>query len=200
MIKDKKISFAEPFQKFSEWFNKAQLRSEIIEPSAMCLATVDENNHPSARMVLLKKFDERGFCFFTNLTSRKGRELIKNQNVALCFYWGILGMQIRIEGAVEKVSAKEADDYFSSRRRGSQIGAWASKQSCEMENWQEFEDRLKEIEENFNQQEIPRPPFWSGFRVVPKRIEFWHEGEFRLHKREVYVRNIDGWEFSLIYP
>ena len=166
----------------------------------MCLATTDENNHPSARMILLKKFDERGFCFFTNLTSRKGKELMQNPNVALCFYWGVLGMQIRIEGAVEKVSPKEADDYFSSRRRGSQIGAWASKQSCEMTNWEEFEGRLSEIEKNFDGQEIPRPPFWSGFRVVPKRIEFWHEGDFRLHRREIYTRNADGWDFSLIYP
>jgi len=151
-------------------------------------------------MVLLKKFDEKGFCFFTNLTSRKGRELNNNQNVALCFYWGILGMQIRIEGKVENVTNKEADDYFASRRRGSQIGAWASKQSCEMENWQEFENRINEIEENFFNQEVSRPPFWSGFRVIPKKIEFWQEGDFRIHKRELYTKQIKGWKLSKLYP
>ncbi len=197
-----KSSFSEPFQKFSTWIDKASKKSEIIEPTAMCLSTVDENHNPSSRMILLKKFDERGFCFFTNLTSRKGRELIKNPNVALCFYWGILGFQVRIEGKVEKVSVKEAEDYFSSRRRGSQIGAWASKQSCEMENWQEFEDRISKVTEDFEGQNVPRPPFWSGFRVVPKKIEFWEEGDFRIHKREVYSRleNNDGWEIKKLYP
>jgi len=190
----------EPFQKFSEWLKKAEENSSIIEPTATCLATVDENNHPSSRMVLLKKFDERGFCFFTNLTSRKGRELAQNQNVALCFYWGVLGLQIRVEGVVEKVSQKEADDYFSSRRRESQIGAWASKQSCEMKEWKEFEDRIEKITADFVNQEIPRPPFWSGFRVVPKRIEFWEEGDFRIHKRQVYSRLENGWEVKKVYP
>ena len=166
----------------------------------MCLATVDENNKPSARMILLKKFDERGFCFFTNLTSRKGKELAHNNNVALCFYWGILGLQVRIEGEVEKVSAKEADDYFASRRRGSQIGAWASKQSCAMENREEFQQRLDEISENFAEQDVPRPPFWSGFRLVPQRIEFWQEGEFRIHQRELYTRSGNGWEVVNLYP
>ncbi|NBV07444.1 MAG: pyridoxamine 5'-phosphate oxidase [Proteobacteria bacterium] len=189
-----------PFDIFSEWLKKATTKPEIIEPTAMCLSTVDENNCPSSRMVLLKKFDEKGFCFFTNLTSRKGRELNNNQNVALCFYWGILGMQIRIEGKVENVTNKEADDYFASRRRGSQIGAWASKQSCEMENWQEFENRINEIEENFFNQEVSRPPFWSGFRVIPKKIEFWQEGDFRIHKRELYTKQIKGWKLSKLYP
>ncbi|MBM5782264.1 MAG: pyridoxamine 5'-phosphate oxidase [Pelagibacterales bacterium] len=189
-----------PFQKFNEWFEKAKANSAIIEPTAMCLSTVDKNNCPSSRMVLLKKFDENGFCFFTNLTSRKGKELSENKNVALCFYWGILGLQVRIEGEVEKVSIKEADDYFASRRRGSQIGAWASKQSCEMEEWKEFEDRISEIENHFKDQEVPRPPFWSGFRVAPKRIEFWEEGDFRIHKREVFVKNGNSWEIKKLYP
>ncbi len=196
----KKVSLQEPFEKFHQWLNLAATNKNIVEPTAMCLSTIDENNCPSSRMILLKKFDERGFCFFTNLTSRKGKELSKNPNVALCFYWGILGYQIRIEGAVEKVSAKEADDYFASRRRESQIGAWASKQSCDMENWEEFTNRINEIEQNFANQDVPRPPFWSGFRVVPKRIEFWQEGEFRIHKREIYTKNGDGWNFGLIYP
>jgi pyridoxamine 5'-phosphate oxidase len=189
-----------PFDIFAEWLKKANAKSEIVEPTAMCLATVDENNQPSARMILLKKFDERGFCFFTNLTSRKGKELAHNNRVALCFYWGILGLQVRIEGEVEKVSAKEADDYFASRRRGSQIGAWASKQSCVMKNDDEFKDRLDEINENFVDQDIPRPPFWSGFRLVPQKIEFWQEGEFRIHQRDLYTKSGKGWEVTKLYP
>lgn len=196
----KKTMLQEPFQRFSEWLNLAKTKAEIVEPTAMCLSTIDKNNFPSSRMILLKKFDERGFCFFTNLTSRKAQELEANSNVALCFYWGILGFQVRIEGKVEKVSTQEADDYFSSRRRESQIGAWASKQSSEMENWFEFEDRIKKFEKDFSGKEVVRPPFWSGFRVVPKRIEFWQEGDFRIHKREVYTREIEGWEKKLLYP
>ncbi len=195
-----KSNFLEPFQKFEEWFKKACENQQIIEPTAMCLATSDQKKCLSARMVLLKKFDERGFCFFTNLTSRKSQQLQQNQNVALCFYWAALGLQIRIEGAVEKVSSQEADDYFSSRRRESQIGAWASKQSQEMENWQEFEDRITEIEKKFNSQKVPRPEFWSGFRVVPNLIEFWQEGDFRIHRREVYEKSGDGWKVKKIYP
>ncbi len=190
----------EPFKKFGEWLDKACTTQEIVEPTAMCLATVDENNCPSARMILLKGFDERGFCFYTNLTSRKGKELAQNNNVALCFYWGALGRQVRIEGAVEKVTIEEADAYFASRRRGSQIGAWASKQSHEMAEWSEFEERIKKVSADFEGQEVPRPPFWSGFRVVPKRIEFWEEGEFRIHRREVFERVIDGWKSKKIYP
>ncbi len=195
-----KTSLQDPFKKFSNWLDRASATKEIIEPTAMCLATVADGGFPSSRMILLKKFDERGFCFFTNLTSRKGKELNENKNVALCFYWGVLGLQIRIEGVVEKVSAQEADEYFSSRRRGSQIGAWASKQSHEMSNWSEFEERINTISQDFQGQDIPRPPFWSGFRVIPKRIEFWEEGEFRIHRREVYERHFDGWIVKKIYP
>jgi len=195
-----KVLLSEPFQKFLQWNEKACKNEAIVEPTAMCLSTVGENGCPSSRMILLKNFDERGFCFFTNLTSRKAEQLAHNQNVALCFYWGVLGFQIRIEGAVEKVSAKEADDYFASRRRGSQIGAWASKQSSEMKSWDEFQERISQVTKDFDGQEVSRPPFWSGFRVVPKRIEFWEEGEFRLHHREVYERSGDGWNVSKVYP
>ena len=195
-------SFDQPFKKFQEWFNKAKATSSIVEHAAMCLTTVDENHCPSSRMVLLKTFDENGFCFFTNLTSRKGKELAQNPNVALCFYWGILGYQIRIEGEVEKVTAKEADDYFASRQRQSQIGAWASKQSCEMKEWEEFQERIDSITKDFTDQDVPRPPFWSGFRVVPKKIEFWEEGGFRIHRREVFERekNSRSWEIKKLYP
>lgn len=196
----KKVLIHEPFQKFNQWFELAKNTKEIIEPTAMCLATVDQNNFPSARMVLLKKFDESGFCFFTNLTSRKGAELEKNKNVALCFYWGFLGKQIRIEGKVETVSQQEADDYFASRRRDSRIGAWASKQSQEMSDWSEFTDRIAKKTQEFEGKEVTRPQFWSGFRVLPKAIEFWQEGEFRIHQREVFERFEDGWKVKKIYP
>jgi pyridoxamine 5'-phosphate oxidase len=131
-----KVNHKIPFQIFEKWFNEALHDSKIVEPSAMCLATSDADNKPSARMVLLKKFDEKGFCFYTNLTSRKGHELNNNSNVALCFYWGVLGRQVRIEGEVEAVTKTEADEYFASRRKESRIGAWASKHSQKKENWQ----------------------------------------------------------------
>jgi pyridoxamine 5'-phosphate oxidase len=203
MTNKNKIPLKIPFEIFANWLNRAKERADITEPTAMCLATIGNNNYPSARMILLKKFDETGFCFFTNLTSRKGMELVNHQNVALCFYWMPLGLQVRIEGRVQEVSAKEADDYFASRRRDSQIGAWASKQSQEMDNWQEFEDRIAQIKEDFTNQEIPRPPFWSGFKVMPRSIEFWQEGEFRIHKREVYTRDPEDdnfWLLSKLYP
>jgi pyridoxamine 5'-phosphate oxidase len=194
----------EPFDLFSKWLEEAKENPQIVEPTAMCLATVNEKNQPSSRMVLLKTIDQnysnRGFCFFTNLTSRKGGELAINKNVALCFYWGILGRQVRVEGEVIPVSEAEADEYFASRRRESRIGAWASKQSQEMKNDQEFEDRIKEIEEKFAGKDIPRPPFWSGFRCVPHRIEFWQEGDFRLHTRTIYQKSAESWKISRIYP
>ncbi len=193
-------NFNEPFDLFNDWLNQAINSPEIIEPTAMNLATIGFNNKPSSRMVLLKKFDQQGFCFFTNLTSKKGEQLQHNQNVALCFYWAALGKQVRIEGETEKVSEKEADDYFKSRRRGSQIGAWASKQSKEMANEEEFKQRIKQVEENFADKEVSRPSFWSGFRVKPAIIEFWEEGEFRIHKRTAYQKNDNSWQISRIYP
>jgi len=195
-----KVNHKIPFEMFEKWFNEATNNSKIIEPSAMCLATSDLENRPSSRMVLLKKFDDRGFCFYTNLTSRKGQELKQNPNVALCFYWGMLGRQVRIEGEVESVSTAEADEYFASRRRESKIGAWASKQSQKMENWQEFENRISEITTQFENQEVDRPFFWSGFRVKPRAIEFWEEGDFRIHHRHLYEKSPDGWIISKIYP
>lgn len=195
-----KVNHKIPFEIFEKWFNEATNNSKIIEPSAMCLATSDLDNKPSSRMVLLKKFDERGFCFYTNLTSRKGQELKQNPNVALCFYWGIFGRQVRIEGEIESVTTAEADEYFTSRRRESQIGAWASKQSQKMENWQEFENRISEITTQFENQEVARPFFWSGFRVKPRAIEFWEEGDFRIHHRHLYEKTLDGWIINEIYP
>ncbi len=195
-----KCDFNEPFLRFADWFEKAQKTKEIIEPTAMCLSTVDLQNKPSSRMILLKKFDNRGFCFFTNFNGRKAKEIKENPNVALCFYWGILGLQVRIEGVAQEVSSQEADDYFSTRRRESRIGAWASQQSSEMKEWKEFEDRIAEYSEKFEGKEVIRPPFWSGFRVVPTAIEFWQEGDFRIHRREVYEKFEDGWKIKKIYP
>ena len=196
------VKFEEPFTLFDKWLNQAKAIPSIKEPTAMALATVGEYSKPSLRMVLLKKYDFKGFCFFTNLTSRKGKELVINSNVALCFYWQELGYQIRIEGTVEKVTEKEADDYFASRRRESQIGAWASKQSRIIENDGDFERRILEISQDFKNQNITRPPFWSGFRVKPEIIEFWEERKFRLHKRIRYqkVKNQELWEVSELYP
>ena len=195
-----RATFDEPFKKFDVWLKMAMDNEKIIEPTAMCLSTVDEEGAPSSRMILLKKYDDRGFCFFTNLTSRKGKEIMQNKNAALCFYWGILGKQIRIEGKMEPVSPKEADDYFATRRRESRIGAWASKQSCEMSDWSEFESRIQKITRDFEGEEVSRPPFWSGFRVVPKKIEFWQEGDFRIHRREVYELDKQEWIVKKIYP
>jgi pyridoxamine 5'-phosphate oxidase len=193
--------YDQPFIWFNNWLEQAKKHPLIKEPTAMALATVADNK-PSLRMVLLKKFDQNGFCFFTNLTSRKGKELANNPDVALCFYWHELGYQIRIEGKIEKVSLKEADDYFSSRRRGSQIGAWASKQSQAIEKPGDFEKRLEQIGADFLGQEVPRPPFWSGFRVVPQSIEFWQEGEFRIHKRNLFkkIPDQEKWAVFELYP
>jgi pyridoxamine 5'-phosphate oxidase len=196
----KKTTFLEPFEKFNEWFCEAIADKRIYEPTAMSLASVDENSSPSNRMVLLKKHDEKGFCFFTNLGSRKAQEIFKNSAVALCFYWGVQGRQIRIEGVANKIEDFEADEYFATRPRDSQIGAWASKQSNIMENHQDFEKRIKFFDDKFSNQNVLRPEFWSGFRVVPKSFEFWHEGKFRLHNRLIYQKITDGWETKNLYP
>lgn len=192
--------YSKPFEIFHEWFEIAKNTPNIIEPTAMCLATVAPNNHPSSRMVLLKKFDENGFCFYTNLNSRKAQELKNNPFVAICFYWGFLGKQIRIEGKIQPVSSIEADEYFASRRRESRIGAWASHQSQKMLSWQDFLDKISEFENKFINQDIPRPEFWSGFRIVPKAIEFWQEGDFRIHQRFLYERSPSGWIVNQLYP
>jgi len=195
-----KVAYKTPFEIFSKWFDEAINNPNIIEPTAMCLATVNQQSQPSSRMILLKKFDERGFCFFTNLTSRKAQELKINPNVALCLYWGAMGRQVRIEGVIEPVSDVEADEYFASRRRESRIGAWASKQSQAMKNWDEFQSRIEKYTQDFEDKEVLRPPFWSGFRVIPSAIEFWQEGDFRIHQRYQYLRSADGWVINQLYP
>ncbi len=194
------VSYEEPFKKFAEWFNLATSNSAIVEPTAMCLATVGADNKPSARMILLKSFDERGFCFFTNFNGRKAKEIAANRNVALCFYWGVIGLQIRIEGSVEEVNKQEADDYFATRRRGSQIGAWASKQSQILNEAKDLKERIAIVEKKFTNQQVTRPEFWSGYRVIPVAIEFWQEGDYRIHERLLYSRVGEGWEVVRLYP
>ncbi len=189
-----------PFPLFDEWYSEAKAHEGVEDHTAMALATATSDGRPSLRMVLLKAHDERGFCFFTNMTSRKGKELTENPKASLCFYWPALGKQIRIEGDVEKVSQKEGDDYFASRQRGSQIGAWASKQSCTMEEEHDLVDRIKEITKQFEGQTIPRPPFWSGYRIKPNHIEFWKDQPSRLHTRIVYELQQGVWEIERLYP
>lgn len=189
----------DPFRRFAEIY--AQVQKVVIpEPAAMVLATVSAEGRPSARVVLLKGFDDRGFVFFTNLESRKGRELQANSFAALCFHWPPLEQQVRIEGRVASVTDAEADAYFASRPRGAQIGAWASRQSQALTTREELEARVRSFEAKFAGGEVPRPPFWSGFRVIPERMEFWQSRASRLHDRTVYTRQNDTWVIEKLYP
>jgi len=190
---------ANPFAHFEAWFEEAR-ESENSDPNAMTLATADSHGRPSARMVLLKDFDETGFVFYTNLQSRKGGELSENPHVALLFHWKSLRRQVRIEGPATPVGDAEADEYFASRPRGSRIGAWASDQSRPMEGMFVLERRVAEFTAKFGIGEVPRPPHWSGFRIAPERMEFWREGRFRLHEREVFLRDGDGWRIERLFP
>ena len=193
------ISRQEPFALFARWFDEAKAKEPNL-PEAMSLATATRDAVPAVRMVLLKGADERGFVFFTNYDSRKGEELLANPIASLNFYWKSLARQIRIEGRVEAVSDAEADAYFASRPRQSQVAAWASEQSRAVASRAVLERRLAEFEARFTGAAVPRPPRWSGFRVVPDRIEFWEERPFRLHDRLVYIRQGDGWRTEHLYP
>jgi pyridoxamine 5'-phosphate oxidase len=199
---DRRAPFAEPFTRFSEVFARAAaLPAEWYpDPNAMTVSTVDDEGRPSSRIVLLKAFDERGFVFYTNFHGRKGRELLAHPAAALCFHWPPLAVQVRIEGDAERVSDAEADAYFATRARLRQVGAWASSQSERIEHEGDFERRIAEVEQRFAGQPVPRPPHWSGYRVVPARIEFWHNRPNRLHERHVYVRDGAGWHVVMIYP
>ena len=189
----------DPFRRFAEIY--AQVQKVVMpEPAAMVLATVSAEGRPSARVVLLKGFDDRGFVFFTNLESRKGRELQANSFAALCFHWPPLEQQVRIEGRVASVTDAEADAYFASRPRGAQIGAWASRQSQALTTREELEARVRSFEAKFAGSEVPRPPFWSGFRVIPERMEFWQSRASRLHDRTVYTRQNETWVIEKLYP
>jgi pyridoxamine 5'-phosphate oxidase len=192
----------DPYALFRSWFAEAE-KAEPEDPNAMALATADAQGAPSVRMVLLKGVDQRGFVFYTNLESRKGEQLLANPNAALVMHWKSLRRQVRVEGAVEQVSDAEADEYFHSRPRGSQIGAWASQQSRPLTGRWELERRVAEYTARFAIGTIPRPGHWSGFRILPRRIEFWQDRPFRLHDRIVFTPaegGGGGWTTVRLFP
>jgi pyridoxamine 5'-phosphate oxidase len=192
----------DPIERFREVFELAQKidRSIQPDPNAMALGTVGEDGQPSVRIVLLKAFDERGFVFYTNYEGRKGRQLATRPKAALCFYWPTIDIQVRVEGSVTKVADDEADAYFATRARLSQIGAWASRQSEPIESPTALSDRVQKYEREFEGRNVSRPGFWSGFRVKPERIEFWKARPNRLHERHLYTRANSGWKIETIYP
>ena len=189
----------DPHALFEEWFAEARLAEPEL-PEAMAVATADSSAAPSVRMVLLKGHDARGFVFYTNSRSRKGRELAANPQAALLFHWKSLRRQVRIDGAVEIVGDAEADAYFATRARESQLGAWASDQSDTMASRADFENRYQALAEQHEGESVPRPPHWWGYRVVPERIEFWTDRAHRLHERRLFMRTGDGWAETLLYP
>jgi pyridoxamine 5'-phosphate oxidase len=191
----------DPMQQFDIWFKDAEAH-ELNDPNAMTVATADANGRPSARILLLKGQDAKGFVFYTNMNSRKGGELQVNPFVGLCFHWKSLRRQVRIEGPIEQVSDDEADSYFNSRARGSRIGAWASQQSQPLADRETLMNAVAELEEKFAGAPIPRPPHWTGQRLRPLQIEFWEDGEFRLHDRFVFQRPTvdDAWSMQRLSP
>lgn len=188
-----------PVTLFAEWLKAAEA-TEVNDANAVCLATVDAEGMPSARMVLLKQADEDGFVFYTNVESRKGAELLVNPRAALCFHWKSVRRQVRVQGRTVPVTDDEADAYFATRNRQSQIGAWASSQSRPLEGRFELERRVAEVAARYGLSRIPRPPHWSGFRLTPDRIEFWENRPFRLHERLLYERRETGWKTSRLFP
>lgn len=193
------LSAAHPYDVFRKWMEEATAR-EPIDPTAMTLATATPDGAPSARMVLLKAADARGFVFYSNAESRKGGELAANPRAALVFYWAAIGRQVRIEGRVEPVSDAEADAYFASRPRISKLGAWVSDQSRPLADNAELLRRLEEMEARFPGEDVRRPPHWSGWRVVPDRMEFWRDMPYRLHERTLFTRSGDRWSACKLYP
>ena len=188
-----------PLKFFETWFEEAEAKEPDV-PNAMSLSTVNAKGRVSSRMVLLKGYDQRGFVFYTNIGSRKGRDIVENRSVALLFHWKSLKRQVRVTGAAEQVDAEEANTYFASRSRGSQVGAWASRQSGNLQSRLLLEETINEFEKKFADKAIPRPPFWAGYRVIPHEIEFWEEGDFRLHTRILYSLEDSVWSKSLLYP
>ncbi|MDD2794320.1 pyridoxamine 5'-phosphate oxidase [Acidocella sp.] len=189
----------DPFTKFGTWLAAAEA-SEPNDPNAMVVATASATGRPAARVLLLKGWDRAGFVFYSNLESRKADEMRANAQVSLLFHWKSLRRQIRIEGLVTQVSAAEADEYFASRPRVSKLGAWASAQSRPLPSREVFEARLAEVAARFPGEDVPRPEHWSGWRLVPDYVEFWQDREFRLHDREVFIRQGGTWQTGLLYP
>ena len=190
----------DPFQLFDTWFAEAQA-SEPNDPNAMALATADAAGNPTVRMVLLKAHGRDGFVFYTNRNSEKGRQLAENPSAAILFHWKSLRRQVRIEGVVERSPDEQADAYFATRSRDSQLGAWASDQSRPLESRAAFERRYEEAKRRFEGEDVPRPPYWGGYRLVPRIFEFWQDRPHRLHERRVFLARGDGsWDQGLLYP
>jgi pyridoxamine 5'-phosphate oxidase len=192
------MSSADPITEFLNAMERAVARQ--VDTAPVALATADASGQPSVRMVLLRSVDQRGFVFHTSYRSRKARELTENPQAALCIHWPSLEEQIRVEGRVEPLDGAESDAYFASRPRGSQLGAWASDQSAVLASREALEETYREIERRFEGQEVPRPPFWGGYRLVPARIEFWFGRPDRLHDRLLYVRHGTAWRIERLYP
>jgi pyridoxamine 5'-phosphate oxidase len=189
-----------PIELFKKWFSKAE-ESEINDPNAVAVATANQNNQPNVRMVLLKGLSDKGFVFYTNFNSKKGGELKVNRKASMCFHWKSIRRQVRILGKVEEVSSKEADDYYNSRPYKNRISAWASSQSQALDRRETFLEKIKEFEKKYpDQNNVPRPPHWSGWRLLPDEIEFWVDGEGRIHERLNYKKNKDKWIKEILYP
>ena len=189
-----------PIELFKKWFSKAE-ESEINDPNAVAIATSNKNNQPNVRMVLLKGLSDKGFVFYTNFNSKKGNDLKNNPNASMCFHWKSLRRQVRVTGKVAVVKNDEADKYFRSRKYGSKISAWASSQSEQMKNRDEFLNKIKEYEKKYpKEKDVPRPPHWSGWRVFPNEIEFWLELDNRSHQRLIYKKENGKWIKEMLYP
>lgn len=192
-------SYSDPIALFEHYFAQAR-EKETADPTAVTLATVDEKARPACRVVLLKGLSAGGFVFFTSYLGRKASHLAQNPAAALCFYWPVIGVQVRVEGLVDKVSAADSDAYFATRPRGSQLAAWASEQSAPLHSREELALRYAEVEERYRGCDVPRPPFWGGYRLTPERIEFWQAELYRMHDRLVYLREDPAWRSHRLFP